>query len=177
MAGPNDTKGLGASQSAEAEGMATMKSLRVIRSKPNPLGKDRYRSFTPPTQLNGEWVDILNDGDVAYPMGNIGLHDIAFKPGCKDPEWREYFTFQGSLAVGKVVRIHAGHQPAVLPPIDANGADVHLYTGKNYVLNNDCGDTIALWDRVARYWEDKASYDPWPPEGAILKRQGDKLVP
>lgn len=154
-----------------------VKSLRIIRAKPNPAGKDRYGRYTPPAQLNGEWVDIQNDGDQAYPMDNIALHNLVFKPGCKDPEWREYMTFQGALGVGKVVRVHAGHKPAALPPIDEYGADVHLYTGRDYVLNNDCGDVIGLWDRVGRFWEDKASYDPNPQEGVILRRQGDKLVP
>jgi hypothetical protein len=157
-----------------------MQSLRITQAKPNPTGKDRARSYVPNSQLNGEWVDLHNDGTEGFPLERIELNDVAFQPGCKDPKWRGYQTFTGTLAVGKVLRVHAGHKPEppeFLAPIDATGADFHIFTGTNYVFNNDCGDTIGLWDRTAKTFEDKASYDPKPPEGRILKRMGDKLVP
>jgi hypothetical protein len=61
-----------------------------------------------------------------------------------------------------------------LRPEDVAGAHHHTFTGKNYVWNNDCGDTAGLGN--GQVWIDNASYDPYPPEGRILIRQGDKLV-
>jgi hypothetical protein len=58
---------------------------------------------------------------------------------------------------------------------------VHAYAEKNqFVLNNLCGDRITLFwvdaDNKAHFL-DAADYDPNPPEGAILVRRGDRLVP
>src|SRR5947208_7764207 len=118
-----------------------MKSLQIIKAKPNPTGKDRYRSFIPPRQLAAEWVDFKNDGNERYPLGGISLHHIAFQPSCRDGKWREVMTFKGELESGKIVRIHSGNQ---IPLSDMNvedtlGADFHLFTGLNYIWNNDCG--------------------------------------
>ena len=55
-------------------------------------------------------------------------------------------------------------------PEDATGVDHHVFTSRNYVWNNDCGDTAGLWD--GKVWIDAASYDPYPVEGKILTRQG-----
>lgn len=85
--------------------------------------------------------------------------------------------FQGNLGVGRTVRVHSGGNIPLydMNAEDAQGADFHLFTGKNYIWNNDCGDTAGLWDGSA--WTDKAAYDPNPPEGVILRRVGDKLIP
>jgi hypothetical protein len=52
-----------------------------------------------------------------------------------------------------------------------------LFTGKNFVWNNKEGDTPALYNPTTKVTLDSASYDPNPPEGEILVRKGDKLVP
>jgi hypothetical protein len=58
---------------------------------------------------------------------------------------------------------------------DVAGVDYHCFTGRrNYIWNNACGDVAGLYD--GRVFEDKAGYDPQPPEGAVLFRVGDKLV-
>lgn len=153
-----------------------MKSLRVIRAKPNPAGKDRSRYSIPPAQLAAEWVDFQNNGTEGFPLTGVSLEHMAYQPGCRDGTWQTVMTFQGELAVGKIIRVHSGNGPfTVMHVEDAFGADYHLFTGGNYVWNNDCGDRAGLWNGTT--WIDLASYDPYPPEGVILHRVGDKLVP
>ena|SRR3989344_8684611 len=154
-----------------------MKSLQVIKAKPNPTGKDRYGSYIPPAQLAAEWVDFKNDGTENFPLSDVSLQHIAYQPVCRDGKWEKVMGFQGDLRMGQVVRVHSGAEIPLLQmnTEDAQGADFHLFTGKNYIWNNDCGDTAGLWDGNA--WVDKASYDPYPPEGQILHRVGSKLVP
>lgn len=61
---------------------------------------------------------------------------------------------------------------------DRQGADFHAFVGRDlYVWNNAEGDCSGLWSPAAQRFIDKACYDPHPPEGAILVRVGDKLVP
>jgi hypothetical protein len=154
-----------------------MKSLRITGAKPNPAGKDRSRHHTPPAQLAAEWVDFINDGDEAFALESVTLQHIAYEPACRDGKWRIVMTFKGTLQPEQIVRIHSGHQIPLtdMYPEDVAGAHFHLFTGQNYVWNNDCGDTAGLWN--GKIWIDKASYDPYPPEGQILVRRGDKLVP
>jgi hypothetical protein len=154
-----------------------MKMLRIIKAKPNPRGKDRHGPFTPASQLAAEWLDFKNDGNEDYSLVGIELNHIAFQPVCRDGKWQEIMSFKGILEPGKVVRIHSGQEIPLtdMNPEDAQGADFHLFTGRNYVWNNDCGDSAGLWDGTK--WIDTASYDPYPPEGVILHRVGEKLVP
>jgi hypothetical protein len=155
-----------------------MKSLRIIRAKPNPSGKDRHGSYSQPAQLAAEWVDFQNDADESYALEPITLYHLAFQPGCRDPKWDKVMSFTGTLKPGKVVRVHSGeklenHQ---MYAEDVAGADYHCFTGRrNYLWNNDCGDVAGLYD--GSVFEDKAGYDPRPSEGAVLRRAGDKLVP
>jgi hypothetical protein len=154
-----------------------MKSLRIIKAKPNPRGKDRYGSYIPPAQLAAEWVDFENSGNEKYSLVDIELNHIAYQPICKNGKWDPVMTFTGNLEPEKVVRVHSGAKISLadMNIEDVTGADFHLFTGKNYVWNNDCGDSSGLWNGNA--WVDKASYDPYPPEGRILRRVGDKLIP
>lgn len=153
-----------------------MKVLRVIRAKPNPIGKDRSGGTTPKKQLAAEWIDIKNTGDEPFRVDSISLQHIAYQPYCRDGKWEGVSTFSGVLQPGKVMRIHSGEQiqTSEMYPEDAAGADYHIFTGRNYVWNNDCGDTAGLGD--GKVWIDAASYDPYPMEGKILSRQGDKLI-
>lgn len=153
-----------------------MKALRVVRAKPNPLGKDRSGGTTPKKQLAAEWVDIKNVGDEPFSLDSISLQHIAYQPQCRDGKWERVIAFSGILHPGKVMRVHSGNQISTseMYPEDATGVDHHVFTSRNYVWNNDCGDTAGLWD--GKVWIDAASYDPYPVEGKILTRQGDKLI-
>lgn len=154
-----------------------MKSLRIVRAKPNPSGKDRYRGVPPPAQLGGEWVDLSNAGNEPFPLGEITLYHIAYQPSCKNGRWDPLSNFRGSLSRGQIIRIHSGWQlpTSEMHPEDARGADYHLFTNRGYVWNNDCSDTAALSRNGT--WLDSATYDPYPPEGRILIRLGDRLIP
>jgi hypothetical protein len=155
-----------------------MKSLRIIRIKPNPSGKDRVGRYIPAAQLAAEWVDFQNDGTEPFLLDGIALYHLAYQPQCRDPRWETVQTFSGTLQPQKIVRVHSGEKLITdqMYPEDVAGVDHHVFTGRRiYVWNNDCGDSAALYNGKA--FEDQASYDPYPPEGVILHRQGDKLVP
>lgn len=156
-------------------------ALRVSQLKPNPAGKDRSRYGSPsPAQLGAEWVDIKNVGTAPAPLDGIELYHLAYgRPGTQ-PEWQKITSFSGSLGVSKVLRVHSGQARdlSVLNREDLVGADHHLFTGRDsYVWNNAEGDTAGLWEPQSKTWADKASYDPYPPEGVVLIRSGAKLVP
>lgn len=151
--------------------------------KPNPVGKDRsrYGSATP-AQLGAEWVDVNNTGRSPVDLTGIDLYHLAYgQPGTK-PEWQKVTSLPAnwSLPAGNVLRVHSGQKRdlSVLRPEDLNGADFHSFTGRDsYAWNNAEGDTAGLWKAVSKTWLDSASYDPYPPEGVILVRSGNKLVP
>jgi len=158
-----------------------MKTLRVVQLKPNPIGKDRDRFGAPsPAQLGAEWVDFKNTGAVAVDLQNVRLYHVAYAPGELYGHWEEIMSFQGSLPRGQVVRVHSGQTRdiSVLRREDLLGADYHLFTGRDaYAWNNQKGDTAALSDGSVSNLIDRASYDPKPPEGVVLVRIGEKLVP
>lgn len=153
-----------------------MKYLRVIKAKPNPTGKDRVHRVTPKQQLAAEWVDFKNTGDEPFRLQDVSLQHIVYQAECRDGKWATVMTFKGVLQPGEVVRVHSGLQISISEMFaeDAAGAHHHLFTGGDYVWNNDCGDTAGLWNGLI--WLDKASYEPYPSEGVILVRDGDKLV-
>jgi hypothetical protein len=153
-----------------------LKSLLITKAKPNLAGKDRSAHIILPRPLSAEWVDFQNSGSETFNMNGISLHHIAYQPVCRNGKWEDVMSFQGELASGKSVGIHSGGK---IPLSDMNiedviRVDVHLFTGKNYIWNNNCGDSIGLWN--GNNWVDKAAYDPYPQEGAILTRVGDRLV-
>ena len=116
-----------------------MRSLRITQAKPNPAGKDRAGSYVPNAQLNGEWADFQNDGTEPFPLGEIELNDIAYQPGCKEPRWRGYQTFTGTLGVGKTVRVHAGQKPESSPDAitvepGSSGEITHTFTESGTIL-------------------------------------------
>ena len=87
-------------------------------------------------------------------------------------------AFKGSLQPGKTVRVHSGSGPdSVIREEDRKGADIHVFTDRDYVWNNKEGDTPALYNPVTHVTLDSASYDPNPPEGEVLFRSSGKLVP
>ncbi|MGH7273183.1 MAG: hypothetical protein ACREIQ_01825 [Nitrospiria bacterium] len=150
--------------------------LWVSQAKPNPLGKDRLHGFTPPRQLAAEWIDIKNIGPDSAALSKIHLNHIAYQSGCLGGKSEYVITLAGTLAPDEVMRVHSG---GAIPLHEMNQEDVgdvawHLFTGKHYIWNNACGDMVGLWD--GQVWIDKTWYDPYPPEGRVLVREGDKLV-
>ena len=158
-------------------------TLRIFRLKPNPAGKDRNRHGSPSTtQLGAEWVDFKNAGSAPANLTGIDLYHLAYgRPGTK-PEWQKVTSLPAdwSLPAGNVLRVHSGQKRDLgeLNHDDVAGADYHSFTGRDaYVWNNAEGDTAGLWVPRSETWLDSASYDPHPPEGVVLIRSGDKLVP
>lgn len=158
-----------------------MKTLQTSRLKPNPAGKDRNRSGKSSTaQLGAEWVDIRNTGSAAVAVDGVKIYHVAFING-KASHWEPIMSFTGTLGVGETIRIHGGQGPeAALNPEDRNGATHHLFTKRDqYVWNNAEGDTSRITEPslTGELETDKASYDPYPPDGVVLVRSSSKLVP
>jgi hypothetical protein len=153
-----------------------VKAIRIYRAKPNPFGKDRVGGTTPAKQLAGEWIDLESIGDETIYLGGLTLYHTAYQPGCRDPKWEAVIALSGSLLPGQVLRVHSGHELSTyqMNPEDVAGADRRLFTNRNYVWNNRCGDEAGIYD--GQVFVDKAWYQPNPTEGRILVRQGDKLV-
>jgi len=158
----------------------TMKKLTITQAKPNPSGKDRLGSVVPSSQLAGEWVDFKNTGNESYSLDNIKLHHVAYTRQYPDGVWEEVMGFFGNLSTGEVVRVHSGGGIPLntLLPDDFIGADYHLFTGDNYIWNNDKSDSprLILKQNGQTLEIDKTSYSAYPTEGKILRRVGNQLV-
>lgn len=159
-----------------------MKSISVYRIKPNPTGKDRNRHGSPsPAQLGGEWVDIRNTGTGVVNTSGVSLYHLAYPASGGKSEYRLVVDLPDcSLKAGEVLRVHSGQRRdlSVLHAEDRSGADWHSFTGDDaYVWNNREGDTPTLYEPARKEIIDSASYDPNPPEGVVLIRQGSKLIP
>lgn len=156
-----------------------MKTMKSVRIKPNPAGKDRTRrGGATATQLGAEWVDLKNEGTVAVNLTGLSLYHVAYSGATDNGTWEKVMGFTGSLGAGKVIRVHSGSGPeSALNPADLQGADVHLFTKRDsYVWNNDRGDCSALQKDGEADKFDKVWYDTKPPEGVILVRNGDKFI-
>lgn len=160
--------------------------LQVYRAKPNPAGKDRSAAGPRPEQLVAEWVDIKNVGDAAVQFASMELHHTKYGRSCSEVHGTEAYWKGGggnqALGPGQILRVHTGSKDyeQTLSAED-RGPDVSWtgYAGRgNFVLNNDCGDTISIFwlSAYSQQLRDSASYAPRPPEGRILVRQGDRLV-
>ena len=155
-----------------------MSTLQTVRLKPNPSGKDRTsHGGATATQLGAEWADIENVCSQPIELTGVSLHHVAYSADGRTSRWEQVMGFKGTLQPGKVIRVHAGHGPeSVLRDEDKAGADFHLFTGGNYVWNNDRGDCAGLFVQGQSNPFDKACYQQKPPEGTVLKRVGDGLV-
>lgn len=157
-----------------------MKTLRITKIKPNPAGKDKSRGgYAPEAQLAGEWVDVTNNGTGGVELSGINLCHKAYKA---DGTWEwdvVYSLPRHTLGRGEVLRVHTGKGPlAVVRPEDQQGANWHSFTGHDrYVWNNDRSDTPLLYFVQEKQTVDQATYDANPPEGVVLVRSGDKLIP
>lgn len=154
-----------------------MRTLKTVRLKPNPPGKDRSRHGASATQLGAEWVDIQNVGHSPVDLAGVQLFHIAYSRGDRTGRWEEVMTFRGTLSAGETMRVHSGSGPSnQLRQEDVQGADHHLFTGKHYIWNNAEGDCSGLFETGQSSPFDRACYDPDPPDGVVLQRVGDKLV-
>ncbi len=159
--------------------------IQINRAKPNPTGKDKSGSYPIPQQLLGEWVDLKNIGDANVTLSMLHLSDTDFEPGCgaKQPTIYWNGSQYTTLKPGEIVRVHTGKSADVasMRSEDKSGVHYHAYAEKgNFVLNNTCGDTLAVWykDKDGKWrQDDEASYSPKPPEGTVLYRAGASLVP
>jgi hypothetical protein len=151
-------------------------SLRIIKAKPNPLGKDRIGNLSPQRQLAGEWVDIQNNGSSPIDLTNIKLYHWAYR--LPKDGWELIMKFSGSLPAGEIMRIHSSGKIPLeqMAIIDQQGADYHLFSGSGYVWNNDKEDRPTLWNSKTEEYIDRTSYDAYPTEGKILQRVNNKLI-
>jgi len=158
-----------------------MKTLQTHRLKPNPAGKDRTRyGGATQAQLGGEWVDVKNTGSSPVNMDGVTLYHVAFANG-RASHWEKVIGFTGVLQPGNVVRVHSGSGPVTaLNADDLRGADHHIFTQRDsYVWNNAEGDTSRITETQgsSEVETDKVGYAPNPPEGVVLVRAGDQLIP
>ena len=86
-----------------------MRTLQVIRLKPNPVGKDRNRSGATAAQLGGEWIDIKNTGYTAVDLTGVDLHHLAYASGSTEGHWEKVTSLVGRLDSSRVLRVHARH--------------------------------------------------------------------
>lgn len=162
-----------------------MWKIQIIRCKPNPAGKDRNYYGPHPSQLVGEWVDLKNIGDTSVNLSIINLFHREFNSNCTSTGWGHYWGGNkfGELKPGQSLRIHTGKQSDFFhaTAIDRTGVDMHQFAERSqFALNNRCGDTISVdWRNSEGKMvpEDSATYHPNPPEGAVLIRSGELLIP
>lgn len=155
--------------------------LQVIKAKPNPAGKDRSpRLLTTQSRLGAEWIDIKNIGSVGYSLKNIQIYHLAYTNGSAKPALLKDFSrtiFNLVLPPGSVMRIHSGNGPeSLLLPIDKQGANIHYFTRKNYVWNNDKTDKPMIYDSKNEKIIDQTYYDSPVVDGKILVRVNGKLI-
>ena len=157
-------------------------TVTVIRCKPNPAGRDTVaRGRATPAQLGAEWCDVKNVGTSEVNFSSVRLYHVAYTPqGTRwAPVVEEAVMITAVLEAGTILRIHSGavRDLSVLRKEDIDGADLHVFTGRDwFVWNNFRDDTAALWQPATRQFVDRASYSAPVPEGAVLVRRGDRLV-
>lgn len=155
--------------------------LTIVQAKPNPAGKDKQDGKPLATKLLGEWVDVRNDGTSSITFAGVSLDHTAYDEACRNPNNKPYWAGKAeqTLAVGQTMRLHTGkyQDRALMAPEDGSGVHLHAYAESgSFVLNNKCGDALALWFNNGNWTKlDGAAYDPNPKEGAVLRRVGDKL--
>ncbi|HUE72852.1 MAG TPA: hypothetical protein VMP01_18350 [Pirellulaceae bacterium] len=156
-----------------------MANLKTVRLKPNPPGKDRTRrGGASQTQLGAEWIDLQNTSGQSLSLTGVAIYHIAYGSGHPNGQWEKVTDLSGSVPANQTLRVHSGSGPlAQLRPEDIQGAELHRFTNRDqFVWNNAEGDCAALTMAAKFDPFDKACYDPNPPEGVVLVRQGDKLV-
>lgn len=158
--------------------------ITIKAAKPNPAGKDKASGHPLPEQLQGEWVDLENTSGQAVRLTGVSLDHRVYGPFSTEPRFALYWkdTEGLLLAPNQVLRIHSGHakDSIFMAREDLVGAHIHRWSERDlFALNNGAtGDKLTVWhhaDQWARI--DETEYAPFPPEGAILRRIGDRLMP
>jgi hypothetical protein len=124
-------------------------------------------------------VVLHRQGIVPTPLPNLGC-DLLLAPHGMSSRNSRSLGIIASSARG--ARVHRGHTDSrnitVLRQEDLAGADYHLFTGHDaYLWNNDFADCASLWMAGASEPFDKACYSENPPEGVVLYRSKNRLVP
>jgi hypothetical protein len=159
-----------------------MNKIIIYRAKPNPAGKDKFHNIPLPRQLQGEWVDLANINDQAVTLKGVYLFHTAFGGGCSDSKLAHYWQSPDNLVLGarEILRIHTGKaaDAGQMDNVDRQGVHKHAWAEHNsFKLNNGaCGEKLVLWWNDTRQTLDQAGYDPYPPEGVVLVREGNKLA-
>jgi hypothetical protein len=162
-------------------GQLEQKDIRVYRMRLGPTETDRTPYGSESHRKPGEWIDVRNDGSANARTSGLCLYHLEYPNPDVEPEYRFVVTLpECSLKPGGILRVHSGprRELSALHEEDRNGADWHAFTaGEARVWNHLQGDTAVLYALATRDTTDSASYDPNPPEGVVLERQGPKLVP
>lgn len=156
--------------------------LKIIKAKPNPLGKDKPLGLLMINKkLGAEWIDIKNVGSAPVFLKDIQIYHIAYKDG--KAEWEIAKDFSNlllpalGLPTGLTIRLHSGSGPvSILNPEDVAGVNRHYFTRKTYIWNNDKIDKPMIWDKTKKVIVDQTYYDTPVMDGKILVRINDKLI-
>src|SRR5262245_57024616 len=102
-----------------------MKTVKSVRIKPNPAGKDRNRrGGAKSTQLGAEWVDLKNEGTATVSLDGLSLYHVAYSGATDNGTWEKIMGFTGNLGAGRVMRVHSGSGPeSALSEADKQGVD------------------------------------------------------
>lgn len=159
------------------------KSVKLLRAKPNPVGKDKILGIPKAEQLLGEWIDIKNTGTEAIKLSDIFLSHTKFNNKCEmigtDCFWIGRNNF---LHPERIIRVHTGNisdEHLMRQEDKINGGWCSFANRDNFVLNNRCGDILTLtWRDFNSFPQaETVSFEANQPEGAILVRVGNNLVP
>jgi hypothetical protein len=154
--------------------------IRLYRLKLGPTGADRPSTGTQQFRQPGDWVDVRNEGPSATRINGLCLYHLEHLGPGTQPEYRFIVTLpECSLKPGEVLRLHSGPRRdlALLYAEDRNGADWHVFTsGESHFWNRRDGDTALLYAAASKETTDVATFDPNPPEGVVLWRQGDRFA-
>jgi hypothetical protein len=158
-------------------------NLKITQLKPNPTGKDTTALGPSVAQLAAEWVDIKNEGAHPFDLRKLHLYHRAYS-SLNAWEWAPVVeadaAFTDILHIGQTLRVHSGRvrDVSVIPSSERAGADRHGFTGRDwYIWNNANPDEAAIWDPAQKQFRDRAEYTSFPPEGVVLVRSGNLLVP
>ena len=166
--------------SAGGKSRLEQQPIRVYRMKLGSTGTGRSQDGSPNGKPN-EWFDVRNDGSGSVRTSGLCLYHLEYPGPEGEPEYRIVATLpECSLKPGEILRVHSGPRRdlSALDLEDRIGADRHAFTGgEAHLWNRREGDTALLYAQATNETTDSVSYDPNPPEGVVLWRQGPKLVP